>query len=433
MTINGWLVQVTQFLHLLSTIWDKSMIKQASASGLQWFQDARFGMFIHWGPSALFARHDWVMYAENIHVDVYKQQAMQFNPTKFNAEEWVSIAADAGQKYIVFTTRHHDGFSMYNTALSAYKITNTPFARDPVSELANACAKRNDIKLGFYNSLLDWHHPAYHPVNADKLGWQDYVAFLHGQIRELCTNYGEVACIWFDGHWPRMKLDDSMQHFHPGGSFEYEALYNLIHELQPDAVVINNHHVQPQPGEDIQGFEQDLPGLNEMGFNTTTISTLPTEVCMTINDHWFFINGSHNHKSTCSLIHYLVRSTSAGANYLLNVGPTADGEILPIHTDRLRNIGKWLRENGESIYGTRAGLIPPDTSVVSTRKNNTHYIHILENVSDCVTLKGVPETIQRAYHLVSGHPIDMRQDNENMILTIREEYRDAFDTVIVME
>ena len=408
------------------------MVIQASPKGLNWFQDARFGMFVHWGPSAIPARHDWIMHAERISPADYEAFATQFNPAKFNADEWVSIAADAGQKYIVPTTRHHDGFSMYDTALSDYKITNTPFKRDPMRELADACARRGDIKLGFYNSVLDWHHPAYRFRKESGLAWSDYLAFLHGQVRELCTNYGEIACAWFDGEWPNHVFDESQAYFAAGGSFEYDALYDLIHTLQPDAIVLNNRHAEPLPGEDIQGFEQDLPGMNTTGFNVPKIYALPLEVCMTINDHWFYIKGSHNHKSLRMLIHNLVRSASAGANYLLNVGPNEDGVINPIHVSRLRGIGDWLKANGESVYGTRAGAIPPTAVSVSTRKGDTHYLHVLDYTSDCVTLTDVPRSFTHAHLLCNGETVEMEQQDNTLVLSIPEEQRDPYDTVVVL-
>jgi alpha-L-fucosidase len=410
-----------------------NMTLQATPEGLKWFQDVRFGMFIHWGPSAVPARHDWIMAAEAISVPEYEKFVAQFNPQKFNADEWVQLAADAGQKYIVFTSRHHDGFSMYDTALSDYKVTNSPFGRDPVRELADAVARRRDIKLGFYSSLLDWHHPAYRFREESGLAWSDYVAFLHGQVRELCTNYGEIACMWFDGEWPRGSHEQRYPYFKAGGSFEYDKLYDLIHTLQPQAVIINNRHADPLPGEDVQGFEQDLPGMNTAGFNTTSLSGLPKEVCMTINDHWFYIRGSRNYKSTRSLVHYLARSASAGANYLLNVGPTEQGEIVPEHIARLRGIGLWLKVNGESIYGTRAGVIPPTAVSVSTRNGDTHYVHVLENTSDCVTLTGVPASVQSARLLRDGSPVEIERQGDQFTLVLPEPLRDPINTVVVLQ
>jgi len=227
------------------------MVKQASPQGLQWFQDAKFGMFIHWGLYSILARGEWVMFFDKIPVPEYEKLVPQFNPLKFDARAWVQLAADAGLKYMVITSSHHDGFSMYDTALSDYKVTNTPFKRDPLHELADACARRGDVKLGFYSSLLDWHHPAYRFRQESGLAWSDYLEFLHGQVRELCTQFGELACIWFDGDWPRDSCTGDRAHFAPGGPFEYEKLYGMIHTLQPDAVVLNNRHDRPLPGEDV--------------------------------------------------------------------------------------------------------------------------------------------------------------------------------------
>ena len=410
-------------------------MKQVSPEGLKWFQDARFGMFIHWGLYSILARGEWVMHNEKIPVSDYEPLVQQFNPVRFNAAEWVSIAADAGQRYIVITSRHHDGFSMYDTALSDYKVTRTPFRRDPLRELADACARRRDVKLGFYNSLLDWHHPAYRFRDESGLAWEDYLGFLHGQVGELCTQFGEIACIWFDGDWPEQLLDSNNAYFAAGGSFEYEKLYDMIHTLQPDAVVHNNRHAEPLPGEDVQGFEQDLPGQNTAGFNTTTIARMPLEVCMTMNDSWGVNGQDENHKSSKHLIRTLAKAASVGSNYLLNVGPTALGEILPVHVERLRMVGRWLSLHGDSVYGTRAGIIPPTTNgnVVSTRKDETHYLHVLDYVSDCVTLRDVSAGVTQATLLKDGTSLKLRSQGENIVVTIPPHQRDEADTVIRLE
>jgi alpha-L-fucosidase len=408
------------------------MAKQVSDQGIQWFQDVRFGMFIHWGLYSIIAKQEWVMHTDRIPVPEYEKLVSQFNPTKFNADEWVSIAADAGQKYMVITSRHHDGFSMYDTALSDYKVTNTPFGRDPIRELADAVARRNDMKFGFYSSLLDWHHPAYRFREESGLAWSDYLEFLHGQVRELCTNYGEIACIWFDGDWPRHHIDDSNRYFLAGGSFEYEKLYDMIHTLQPHAFIQNNRHEKPLPGEDVQGFEQDLPGMNTTGFNETKIYGLPIEVCMTINDHWGYSANDKNTKSTCNLVHILVRSASVGGTYLLNVGPTAEGEIVPQHAERLRGVGKWLAANGESVYGTRAGVIEPSAVAVSTRRGDTHYVHLLDHISDTVTLTGVPDSVTSARLLRDGLEVSFERQDGKVLLTVPEDQRDPLNTVVVL-
>lgn len=406
------------------------MAKHVSQHGLNWFQNARFGMFIHWGLYALIGQREWVMHDDRIPVAEYEKLVQQFNPTRFNADQWVSLAADAGQKYIVFTSRHHDGFSMYDTALSDYKITNTPFKRDPVRELAAACARRTDIKLGFYSSLLDWHHPAYRFRQESGLAWADYLEFLHGQVRELCTNYGEIMCIWFDGDWPNAPEDDSKAYFAPGGSFEYEALYDMIHTLQPDAVVMNNRHAKPLPGEDVQGFEQDLPGMNTAGFNATTIYDLPLEVCMTINDNWGYNKTDRNHKTTRYLIEILARSASVGANLLLNVGPTPEGAILPEQARRLRTIGTWLKLNGAAIYGTQAGRIPPGQNSVSTQRNGTDYVHILRDQSDYITLAAVPDAAAQARLLRDGTPLSFERRDDQLVILVPEDPRDPYTTVV---
>ncbi len=406
------------------------MAKQVSPQGLTWYQDARFGMFIHWGLYALIGRGEWVMHVEQIPPAKYEPLVSQFNPVEFDADQWVELAAAAGQKYMVITSRHHDGFSMYDTALSDYKVTNTPFGRDPIAELADACARHGGVKLGFYSSLLDWHHPAYRYRAESGLAWADYIAFLHGQVRELCTNYGELACLWFDGDWPHHALDESNAYFAAGGSFEYEQLYDMIHTLQPGAVVLNNRHSDPLPGEDIQGFEQDLPGANTAGFNVGAVSDLPKEVCMTINGSWGYNPTDHNHKSSRHLVHVLARSASAGANFLLNVGPTPTGEIYPLHAKRLQEVGDWLRTNGASIYGTRTGAIPPTAETVSTQRGSTHYVHVLDYVSDALELKQLPAPLQKVRLLSSGQDLQFEQNENRVWILIPPDARDPKNTVI---
>lgn len=416
------------------------MVKQATESGINWFQDAKFGMFIHWGLYSLLGRGEWVMHRENIPVPEYEQLVPRFNPVEFNADEWVQLAADAGQKYMVITSRHHDGFSMYDTALSDYKITNTPYKRDPIAALAQACARNGQVKLGFYVSLLDWHHPAYRFRQESGLAWGDYLDFLHGQVRELCSNYGDLACLWFDGDWPRHLISEENAYFAAGGSFEYEQLYGIIRELQPEAVIHNNRHDKPLPGEDVQGFEQDLPGENTVGFNTTEVYDMPIEVCMTINDNWGIHFEDKNHKSTRQLVHNLAKSASLGGNYLLNVGPTALGSILPEHAKRLREMGVWLKLNGESIYGTRAGQVPPSGGTVSTYKTQSdsrqqegkHYLHVLGYTSDCVKLPDGSLKVESARLLQDGTPIQMERREGEIILTLPAELRDPLNTVVVL-
>jgi alpha-L-fucosidase len=394
------------------------------------FQDNRFGMFIHWGLYSLLGRGEWVMHLEQIQPIDYEPLMHQFNPALFNADEWVSIAADAGQKYMVITSRHHDGFSMYDTALSDYKVTRTPFKRDPLDELANACARRGDVQLGFYSSLLDWHHPAYRFREESGLAWSDYIDFLHGQVRELCTRFGKIACIWFDGDWPLQSLDEGNRYFGAGGSFEYEKLYEMIHLLQPQAIVVNNRHAPPLPGEDVQEFEQDLPGMNTSGFNRTGIAGAPLESCMTINGSWGYNASDHHLKTSRHLVHLLARTASFGSNLLLNVGPTPEGQIQASQVQRLAKVGEWLKVNGESLYATRAGQIPSTAEAVSTSRGDTHYIHVLDAPTDCITLEQVPEGISQARLVRDGCLLDMEWQDSTCMIVLPEELRDPFDTVI---
>ncbi len=323
---------------------------QVSPAGLAAWKAAGFGMFVHWGLYALLGQGEWALHTRRIPPAEYAALAQRFNPQRFDANAWAALAADAGQKYLVITSRHHDGFSMYDTALSEYKVTRTPFGRDPLAELAAACARRGDLRLGFYVSLLDWRHPSYQARPSSPQAWEDYLAFLHGQVRELCTQYGPLACLWFDGDWPHQPHDadtgfsESGLAFHPGGDFRYPALYNLIHRLQPDAVVLNNRHDRPLPGEDVQGFEQDLPGENSAGFNTTRRYDLPVEVCLTINDSWGYNAADQHYKSVKRLAQIYRTVRGLGGNLLLNVGPDAQGEILPAQANILRQLGRRAQQ-----------------------------------------------------------------------------------------
>jgi len=401
----------------------------ASGRAIEWYQDSRFGMFIHWGLYSILARGEWVMHIDRIEPAEYEKLVPRFNPAGFNAAEWVRLADEAGQKYMVITSRHHDGFSMYDTALNDYKVTRTPWGRDPLAELAEACRKNGRVRLGFYVSLLDWHHPAYRYRKESGLAWSDYIGFLHGQVRELCTKYGEVACIWFDGDWPGNPIYTEFPHFAAGGDFVYAGLYDLIHAAQPDALIINNRHVAPLPGEDVQPFEQDLPGANSSGWNTGEISALPLETCLTINDSWGWSAADLNLKTVPHLIQTLVRAASAGANLLLNVGPTPEGGIFPAHAERLRGIGTWLNKHGESVYGTRKGAFAPSSRIVSTRRGDAHYIHELFHETDRVKIRAAGARPTQAV-LLDGTKVGMGWKTDELFLDIPAGKRNSADTVI---
>ena len=408
------------------------MTLQASARGVEWFRESRFGMFIHWGLYSILARGEWVMHFDRIEPVEYEKLAPRFNPTLFNADEWVRLADEAGQRYIVITSRHHDGFCMYDSRLTGYKVTRTPWRRDPLAELAEACRKNGNIRLGFYVSLLDWHHPAYRYRKESGLAWDEYLGFLHTHVAELCANYGSIACIWFDGDWPGNPIYNEFPHFAPGGDFQYEKLYNLIHRAQPDAMIINNRHVTPLPGEDVQPFEQDLPGHNTSGWNTGDISPLPLETCLTINDSWGWSAGDTNLKTIPYLVQTLARAASSGANLLLNVGPTPEGVIPHNQAERLRGVGSWLKRYGTSIYGTDRGVIPATSRSVSTRRGNVHYVHDIAYESETLKLVQTPGNLARA-SLLDGTPVPIAIKGDGIRLEVPTAGRDPIDTVIRLE
>ena len=251
------------------------------------FQDQKFGVFLHWGLYSMMGVTEWIMTNRDIHYQEYPKLAKTFYPSEFDADAWISAIKAAGAKYITITTRHHDGFSLFKTATSSYNsVDGTPFKRDIIKELAEAC-KRHDIKLHLYYSHLDWGREDY-PVGRtgrgtgrpkEKANWPSYFQFMNTQLTELLTNYGEVGAIWFDGWWDH---DNDAKPF----DWQLEEQYGIIHKLQPQCLIGNNHHTTPFPGEDIQIFERDLPGENKAGLSGQDISRLPLESCQTINEHW---------------------------------------------------------------------------------------------------------------------------------------------------
>jgi alpha-L-fucosidase len=396
----------------------------------EWYQDARFGMFIHWGIYSLLGDGEWVMQNRKITVPEYEWLATTFNPVKFDAKTWVTLARAAGMRYITITSRHHDGFSMFKTAATPYNIVDwTPFRRDPLKELADEC-QRQGVKLFFYYSQLDWHHPDYwprggtgqatgRPMNGD---WGRYVDFMDTQLGELLTNYGTVGGIWFDGMWDK-----------PNADWRLAQTYGLIHRLQPAALIIPNHHKAPLPGEDVQTFEQDLPGANTAGFNTTEIGNLPTETSLTMNGSWGFNITDRNFKPVRELVSTLVRAAGTGTNLLLNIGPRPDGTIDPEFAQRLQAMGRWLATNGRSIYGTRAGPIPPRAWGATTRRGDTVYVHVLSWSDRSLAIPTLGARVRRASLLETGEPVPVTETGEGITLTLPARAAEVLDQVIVLE
>lgn len=343
------------------------------------FRDMKYGLFVHWGIYSLLGDGEWVMYQQKIPYTKYSALANAFYPHAYNAEAWAKMAKDAGMKYICITSRHHDGFSMFDTKATNYDIVDaTPYKKDVLAALAEAC-KIHGLKLHFYYSLLDWGRSDYgfgkpivdgRPENTD---WDSYIRFMKTQLTELLTNYGDVVgAIWFDGDWERKKAN-----------WHYDEIYGLIHQLRPDVLVGNNHHENIKPGEDFQLFEKDLPGQNSHGWGGgDTNHDLPLETCETINGSWGYNINDNRYKTVEQIIHYLVKAASQNTNFLLNVGPRADGTIQPEFADTLRTVGKWLQAYGESIYGTRGGIVPLQSWGGVSTKGKDMYVHILSYPAD---------------------------------------------------
>lgn len=403
------------------------------AAAKRWFEDAKFGMFIHWGVYSLLGKGEWVMNDDKIPIVEYRKLAPQFDPVKFDAEEWVRLAKAAGMHYITITTKHHDGFCMYDSKLTDYDVVDaTPYAKDPIKALSDACRK-NRVKLFFYYSLLDWHHPDYFPLGRtgrhtgreSKGEWAKYVAYYQGQVRELCTNYGEIGGLWFDGWWDA-----------PDAAWDLEGTYKLIHELQPGALVGNNHHVAPFPGEDFQVFEQDLPGENSAGFNKAQATTaLPLETCMTMNRSWGYNARDDHYKSPEEVVRALAGAAGRGANLLLNVGPKPDGTIGAEFTERLMTVGRWLELNGKAFYETRPGSITPQPWGVSTERRTassqppTIYLHVLKpDVKELILPEFLAASVVQP--LGKPNPLEKTRVPGGVKIAIPDEVRDPYDTIL---
>ena len=341
------------------------------------FDGFRFGIFLHWGIYSEFAQGEWYLNTGKLNKDEYAKAASCFYPIRFNASEWVKAFKASGAKYITFTSRHHDGFSMYKTHESDYNIVDaTPFGRDVLKELSEAC-QQEGIQLHLYYSILDWIREDYplgrtgHDTGRTlKPNYDSYFQFMKNQVRELLTNYPNVAALWFDGYWDH---DQDTIPF----NWRMEEFYRYIHQLKPTCLIGNNHHITPIEGEDFQMFERDLPGENKAGYSGQAISKLPLEMCQTMNGMWGYKVADQNYKSVDELVTLIIRAAAKGCNLLLNIGPQPNGELPALALDRLQGIGKWMDSYGETIYSTQRG-IDDATWGVTTKKGNTTYIHVLD-------------------------------------------------------
>lgn len=393
---------------------------------VQWFKDAKFGIFVHWGPYSVLGRHEWARHRFQIPQAEYDTYAKQFNPTQFDAEKWTSLFERAGAKYVVITSKHHDGFSIYRSKASDYDLEMTPYKGDPLKDLANA-APKHGLRLGFYHSIMDWHHPAYRPKRAweakdPKEGGNNslYVDFMKEQLRELLTGYGDVAMIWFDGEWEHTLADLNRA----------DEVYNYIHTLNPNTL-INDRLYERKPGNkaDFGTPEQFVPAT---GFGGSL-----WESCVTINmDSWGYNKYETNFKTDRDLIRMLSEVTSKGGNLLLNIGPKPDGTIQQEFVTRLEAIGQWLKVNGEAIYSTKAS---PFTRLPffgrATQKDSNLYLHVFGWPADGqLRVPGLKNLVHTAYLLADPKktPLSWRREGADVLVTVPKTAPDERASVVVL-
>lgn len=379
---------------------------------LQWFLEARLGMFIHWGVYAIPARGEWVRNHESLGDDVYQPYVETFNPVNYDPHLWARAAKQAGMKYAVMTSKHHDGFCLFDSQYTDYKAANTPAKRDLIREYVEAF-RAEGLKVGLYYSLLDWHHPDYpiagdlhHPLR-NHPGYQDragnlprYVEYLHNQVRELLTNYGTIDIIWFDFSYENMR----------GEAWEATKLVQIVRSLQPGILIDdrlggNQRAKSPEIyAGDFVSPEQIIPPegiVNEAG------EPVPWEACLTLNDHWGYAAWDSNWKSPKTVIRSLVECVSKGGNMLLNVGPTAKGEIPDECLRILHEVGEWMHQNGSSIYGCgNAGLPKPEWGRF-TRNGNRLYAHIFDRGIGPLNVRGFNKKISYARLLRNDSEISL--------------------------
>jgi alpha-L-fucosidase len=409
-----------------------------------WYREAKFGMFIHWGPySVASVEASWPIMRPSKQFPItemeYRALPARFNPIRFDPDAWVALAKSAGQRYMVFTTKHHDGFCMFDSAYTNYKITNTPYGKDIVAQLAAAC-HRAQMPIGFYYSPPDMNHPAYRdtsqPASKNWNGeptrevWPLYLDYMELQLRELLTRYGDVALIWFDGLYNQRKYDGY-------------RMARAIHDLQPNTLINNRIGI---PG-DFETPEQFLPAAipvkgNTLDFDHRSTRTKPDyvpppqdfqlwETCMTINNTWAYNKNDRDFKSAKQLVRTLIEVASRGGNFLLDVGPEPDGTIQPEFQERLRAMGKWLKVNGEAIYGTTYGPLQTLSFGRTTAKGNNIYLEIFDWPSDGpLNFSGLSGKVRSVRLLDGNRSLHFRQVGSALNIDLTGIQPDPYATVL---
>ncbi|MGQ0737564.1 MAG: alpha-L-fucosidase [Bacteroidota bacterium] len=410
---------------------------------MQWWRDARFGMFIHWGLYAVPAGEwkgatghaEWIRTTAQIPLEEYNQFLPQFNPVHFNAEEWVQMAKDAGMKYIAITSKHHDGFCLWDSKETDFDVMSTPFKRDILKELADACRKIGGIKLCFYHSIMDWHHNDYNERRewekdrpAEGTNRKRFITYLKNQLKELVTSYSDIGVLWFDGEWEGFWTHD-----------DGVDLYNYVRSLKPD-IIINNRVDKGRSGMagmTTEGYAGDF-GTPEQEIPETGLPGVDWESCMTMNNNWGYNKADKNFKPAKELIQKLVDIASKGGNFLLNIGPKADGTFPQESIDRLKIIGNWMRINGESIYGTTASPFEhTDWGRVTKKRTGDKtllYLHVFEWPSDNkLRLSGMANIPQSVYFLSGKEKMTFTAKENTISIELPPVAKDTISTVIVME
>ena len=405
------------------------------------YQQHRLGIFLHWGIYATYAQGEWYLQNAGINKDDYAVAAESFCPAKFDAAAWVRAFQDAGAGYITFTSRHHDGFSMFDTATSDYDIVDgTPFGRDVVGELAAACADAG-IRFHLYYSVLDWIREDYPQGRTglktgrkgDRQDYDSYFAFMKTQVAELIRQYPNLAALWFDGVWDHDQ--------DPDFDWRMPEFYAFIHALKPELLIGNNHHIAPFEGEDFQLFERDLPGENKAGLSGQDISVLPLEMCQTMSHSWGYRITDTDYKSVKELVHLLVRAAAKNSNLLLNIGPQPNGELPKPALERLAGIGAWMRGHSVSVDATTSTAIPEQPWGVTTRNDRILFLHVLspealpfrDGVYKLVV--PLPQDLQPARKgavtLLSGEKIDFEISKDGFLtVTLPLSRLEEIDTVV---
>ena len=413
---------------------------------MKWWREARFGMFIHWGLYAVPAGEwkgkripgigEWIMERAKIPIPEYELLAKHFNPIKFDANEWVGIAKNAGMKYIVITSKHHDGFCLWDSNVTDYDIMDaTPFQRDILKELSDAC-KKHGIRLCFYHSIMDWHHPYaqgpfypnYNDRNRSNPNFARYVEnYMKPQLRELITNYGPLGVLWFDGEWIKDWTE-------PQG----KDLYDFVRDLQPN-IIINNRVGKGRKGMEGLSKSQEYAGdfgTPEQQIPATGLPGVDWESCMTMNDTWGYKYYDHNWKSTEDLLRKLADIASKGGNFLLNVGPTAEGLIPGPSVERLAAMGEWMKVNSESIYGTTASPLGKLPWGRCTAKSDKLYLHVFDWPTDGkLKVPVLKNKVIMAYLMADKKHAKLPviwEDEGNLVITVPSEAPDPINTVVVL-